>query len=178
MKVRRDTRVVFVGAGIWNNVFLALLVNRQGAENGDLVALEKQGTAFFCILERRMYKLGIAWRYFQWTTEIFLITTFLLKLSTRLTHRLYLSPLPPSAVVYFFRAGTLFCTENAKCWPMLANFDYFVSNVRTFWCTFAELNNAVVPQNWQISGSRLITFVAIAISKTSSSNSSCLAKTW
>ena len=47
MKVRRDTRVVFVGAGIWNNVFLALLVNIQGAENGDLVALEKQGTAFF-----------------------------------------------------------------------------------------------------------------------------------
>ena len=61
---------------------------------------------------------------------------------------------------------------------MLANFDYFVSNVRTFWCTFAELNYAVVPQNGQISGRRLITFVAIAISKTSSSNSSCLAKTW
>ena len=93
-------------------------------------------------------------------------------------HSSYLSPLPPSAVVYFFRAGTLFCTENAKCWPTLANFDYFVSNVRTFWCTFAELNYAVVPQNGQISGRRLITFVAIAISKTSSSNSSCLAKTW
>ena len=60
MKVRRDTRVVFVWAGTWNNVFLAILVNIQGAENGDLVALEKQGTAFFCILERRMYKLGIA----------------------------------------------------------------------------------------------------------------------
>ena len=27
--------------------FLAILVNIQGAENGDLVALEKQGTAFF-----------------------------------------------------------------------------------------------------------------------------------
>ena len=40
--------------------FIAVLVNIQGAENGDLVALEKQGTAFFCILERRMYKLGIA----------------------------------------------------------------------------------------------------------------------
>ena len=39
---------------------MAVLVNIQGAENGDLVALEKQGTAFFCILERRMYKLGIA----------------------------------------------------------------------------------------------------------------------
>ena len=49
MKVRRDTKVVFVGAGIWNNVFLALLVNIQGAENGDLVALEKQGTAFLHI---------------------------------------------------------------------------------------------------------------------------------
>ena len=81
-------------------------------------------------------------------------------------------------MVYFFRAGTLFCTENAKCWPRLANFDYFVSNVCTFRCTFAELNNAVVPQNWQISDRRLITFVAIAMSKTSSSNSSCLAKTW
>ena len=27
--------------------FMAVLVNIQGAENGDLVALEKQGTTFF-----------------------------------------------------------------------------------------------------------------------------------
>ena len=74
---------------------------------------------------------------------------FFVLLSTRLTHSSYLSTLPPSAVVYFFRAGTLFCTENAKCWPRLANSDYFVSNVCrcTFRCTFAELNNAVVPRN-------------------------------
>ena len=27
------------------------------------------------------------------------------------------------------------------------NFGYFVANLRTFWCTFTGLNDAVVPQN-------------------------------
>ena len=55
MKVRRDTRVVFVGAGIWNNVFFGYF----GQYTRGIVALDKQGTAFFCIMERRMNKLGI-----------------------------------------------------------------------------------------------------------------------
>ena len=55
MKVRRDTSVVFVGAGIWNNVFFGYF----GQYTRGIVALEKQGTAFFCIMDRRMYKLGI-----------------------------------------------------------------------------------------------------------------------
>ena len=32
------------------------------------------------------------------------------------------------------------------------HFGYFVANLRTFWCAFTRLNNAVVSQNWQISG--------------------------
>ena len=40
------------------------------------------------------------------------------------------------AVVYFFRAGILFSIKNAKFWLILANFGYFVANVRAFWCTF------------------------------------------
>ena len=35
---------------------------------------------------------------------------------------------------------------------ILANIGSFVANLHTFWCTFTELNYAVVPQNWQISG--------------------------
>ena len=33
---------------------------------------------------------------------------------------------------------------------ILANIGSFVANLHTFWCTFTELNYAVVPQNWQI----------------------------
>ena len=54
-------------------------------------------------------------------------------------HSWYLSQ--PS-VVYVFQE---FC-------PILANLGYLAANLRTFWCTFAGLNNAVVSKNWQIWG--------------------------
>ena len=47
----------------------------------------------------------------------------------------------------------------AKCWAILANCGCFVANLRTLWCTFTGLNNAVVYQNWQIWG--MSTFVII-----------------
>ena len=41
------------------------------------------------------------------------------------------------AVVYFFfQAGAPLSIENAKFWPVLATFGYFVTNLRTFWCPF------------------------------------------
>ena len=43
MKVRRDTSVVFVGAGIWNNVFFGYF----GQYTRGIVALEKQGYGVF-----------------------------------------------------------------------------------------------------------------------------------
>ena len=55
-------------------------------------------------------------------------------------------------MLYFFRASVFYCTENAKFWPILANLGDVVASLRTFWCTFTGLNNAVVSQNWQISG--------------------------
>ena len=64
-------------------------------------------------------------------------------------HSIYLSPPPPPALVYLFQVSALFCTDKLKVWPFLTN---FVENLRTFWCTFTGLNDAVVPQNWQISG--------------------------
>ena len=36
------------------------------------------------------------------------------------------------AVVYFFPAVLLFSIEDAKFWPVLAKFDYFVANIQTF----------------------------------------------
>ena len=61
-------------------------------------------------------------------------------------HSWYLSP-PPTPAVYFliFSSRCPFCTENA----MLAYFGHFwlfCVNLRTFWCTFNGLNNAVVSQ--------------------------------
>ena len=67
-------------------------------------------------------------------------------------HSWYLSQPPQPAVVFSFRTRAFFCTENAKFWPLLAYEGYFVANLRTFWCTFTGLNNVVVSQNWQISG--------------------------
>ena len=51
-----------------------------------------------------------------------------------------------SVPVYFFQAGALFCTENAKFWPILANLGHFVPNLHTFWCSFTGQDNTVVPQ--------------------------------
>ena len=34
-----------------------------------------------------------------------------------------------SGGVLFFQAGAFFCTDNAKCWPILANFGCFVVNL-------------------------------------------------
>ena len=67
-------------------------------------------------------------------------------------HSWYLSQPPQPAVVFSFRTRAFFCTENAKFWPLLTNLGYFVASLRTFWCTFTRLNNAVVTQNCQISG--------------------------
>ena len=46
----------------------------------------------------------------------------------------------------------IFCVENAKFWPILANFGYFVANLRTFLRTFTARNNALVNQNWKVLG--------------------------
>ena len=35
-----------------------------------------------------------------------------------------------------FRAGILYSMENAKFWPILANYVYFAACLLTFWCTF------------------------------------------
>ena len=43
---------------------------------------------------------------------------------------------PQPAVVYFFQAGVNLSIENAKFWPILTNFGYFLANLRTFRCTF------------------------------------------
>ena len=48
----------------------------------------------------------------------------------------------------FVQYGTSFSIENAKFWPVLTIFGYFVANLRTFWCT--GLTNAVVRQNGKI----------------------------
>ena len=48
-----------------------------------------------------------------------------------------------------FQAGVLFSTENAKIrpiWPILA---VFSRNIRTFWCNFKVLHNAVVDLYWK-----------------------------
>ena len=50
------------------------------------------------------------------------------------------------------QAGALFCTDNAKYWPILASFRHFVTILRTFDAFFPGLNSAVVPINSQISG--------------------------
>ena len=47
-------------------------------------------------------------------------------------------------------SGVLFSTENENFCHILANFGYFVANLRTFWCTTTGLNNAVVYQYGQI----------------------------
>ena len=44
------------------------------------------------------------------------------------------------AMVFFFQAGILFCIANAKFWPILSNLGYFVTNLRTFCCTFYRPN--------------------------------------
>ena len=62
-------------------------------------------------------------------------------------HSWYLSQPTQPAVVYFFQASSLFRTENAKFWPILAVF-----LLLQIWCTFTELNNAEVSQNLQIWG--------------------------
>ena len=36
----------------------------------------------------------------------------------------------------FVQYGTSFSIENAKFWPVLTIFGYFVANLCTFWCPF------------------------------------------
>ena len=44
-------------------------------------------------------------------------------------------------MVYFFLAGVIVDMENAKFWPILTNFGYYVRNLRTFCVLFTGLNN-------------------------------------
>ena len=53
----------------------------------------------------------------------------------------------PNGGSVLFQERALFCTENAGFWPILANLGYFVANLRTLWCTFKGLHNAVASQN-------------------------------
>ena len=55
-------------------------------------------------------------------------------------------------MVYFLRAGVILNKENAKFWPILALFGYFVQNYALFGVLLTGLNNVAVYQNWQISG--------------------------
>ena len=55
--------------------------------------------------------------------------------------------------------GVLFssrCPSLHREREILATLGYFVVNIRTFWFTFTGLNNAVVSQNWQISGMKKV----------------------
>ena len=54
------------------------------------------------------------------------------------------------AVAYSFKASVLLSILILM--PLLANFNHFVVYLRTFWCTFSDIYNAVVYQNWQILG--------------------------
>ena len=56
------------------------------------------------------------------------------------THSWYLSQPPQPMVVYIFKS--------VPCFAQITQ----IANLRTFWCTFTGLNNAVVTQNCQISG--------------------------
>ena len=51
-----------------------------------------------------------------------------LRISFAFAQSWYLSPSRPLAVVYFFQAGALFCTKNAKFGPISANLGIFVAN--------------------------------------------------
>ena len=53
----------------------------------------------------------------------------------------------PNGGSVLFQGRALFCRENARFWPILANLGYFVANLHTFWCSFTGQDNAVVPQN-------------------------------
>ena len=48
-------------------------------------------------------------------------------------------------IAYMIILVTTATTENAKFWPVLANFGYFVADIGTFCRTFAGLYNVVVP---------------------------------
>ena len=50
-----------------------------------------------------------------------------------------------------FQAGARFA-QRKQNFGLFGHFGFFVANLRTFWCAFTRLNNAVVSQNWQISG--------------------------
>ena len=73
----------------------------------------------------------------QAVAKFYYVTKLLPKLS---------SPQPPPAVVCFFEASVFFSIENAIFCPTLqcivGNFGYFVTNVRTFWCSFTRQNSS------------------------------------
>ena len=50
------------------------------------------------------------------------------------------------AVAYFFQAGEFFSTENAKFWPILAHFVYFLVNLALLGIILTGLNDAIADQ--------------------------------
>ena len=46
-------------------------------------------------------------------------------------------------VVYTFQVGAPFSNKNAKFWPVLAIFAYFVINLCFFWCPFLQAQEIV-----------------------------------
>ena len=50
------------------------------------------------------------------------------------------------AVAYFLQAGEFFSTKNAKFWPILAHFVYFLVNLALFGLILTGLNNATADQ--------------------------------
>ena len=66
-----------------------------------------------------------------------------------------------TADISYHRNHRRWCTFSNQCTfkdrgrAILAYFGYLVANLRTFWCTFTGLNNALVYQNWLIWGMNL-----------------------
>ena len=56
-------------------------------------------------------------------------------------------------VVYFFQAGALFSHSKRKIWPFLACLAILSQIYALFGALFTGLDSAVLPKNWQISGS-------------------------
>ena len=67
-------------------------------------------------------------------------------------HSWYLSWPSRLSVLSFSQISVLFSIANTNFWHILTNLGCFVANLGNCWCTFTGLYNAVVCQNWQMSG--------------------------
>ena len=76
-------------------------------------------------------------------TSALLIYIFNIQRTEKYVAVMYYTATP--RVVFFFEASVPFS-------KILSHLGYFVSNLRTCWCTFPGLNNVVVYQNWQMWG--------------------------